>query len=108
MANSQIVTEMKLQINKKVFLIFIIINFALLFTLYNIQIDNNILLENLCIFKFLTGKECFNCGMTRAFLSILHLDFTSALNYNQNSIIIFLFTISLYLYTWGKFIFKKI
>ena len=107
MANSQIVTEMKLQINKKVFLMFIIINLALLFTLYNIQIDNNVILENLCLFKFFTGNECFNCGMTRAFLSILHLDFASALDYNQNSIIIFLLTISLYLYTWSKFLFKK-
>lgn len=85
----------------------IIVNVILIFLLYNIPVDNNSLLENLCIFKMIFGKECWNCGMTRAFLSILHTDFDKALYYNHNSIIVFPFTVFIYIYSWYKFILKK-
>lgn len=88
--------------------IFLLFNVALLILLYNIQVENNYLLENLCIFKLVFGKECFNCGMTRAFLSILHANLDNALYYNKNSIFIFPFTIIVYLFSWYKFISKKV
>ena len=78
----------------------------LLIILYNIPINLKGL-ENLCLFKHITGKNCWNCGMTRSFLSILHLDFYSAYMFNHNFIIVFPLTIGIYLYSWFKYIFKK-
>lgn len=89
------------------FLIFLVVNVALLLLLYNIPAENNPLLENLCVFKQVFGKECYNCGMTRAFLSVLHGDLDLAMFYNKNSFIIFPLTVLIYLFSWYKFICKK-
>lgn len=90
--------------NKKIIL-FVIINLILLLVLYNIPIENS--MESICIFKRLTGRECFNCGMTRAFLSILHLNFEDAINYNWKVIIVFPYTVIIYAYSWYKYIIKE-
>ena len=87
-------------------LLFLFINLMLLILLYNIPIDLPGL-ENICLIKQFTGKTCWNCGMTRAFLSILHLDLYSAYKFNHNVIIVFPLTIGIYLYSWMKYIFKK-
>ena len=87
--------------------IFLLVNVALLIILYSIPIKDNNFLENLCIYKLISKKECFNCGMTRAFLSIIHGNFDMAITYNRNSILVFPFTIIAYLYSWYKFIWKK-
>lgn len=86
----------------------IIINIILFIFLYSIPIKNNTILENLCIYKLVTKKECYNCGMTRAFLSILHGNFNQAFHYNINSFIVFPFALFIYLYSWYKFLYKKI
>ena len=85
---------------------FIVINLMLLILLYCIPVDVK-KLNTLCIFKRITGKECWNCGMTRAFLSILHLNFETAYQYNPKVIIVFPLTIGTYLYSWYKYIFLK-
>lgn len=36
----------------------------------------------ICLFKNLTGYECWGCGMTRAFNALFHLKFKEAYNYN--------------------------
>lgn len=36
-----------------------------------------------CIFKTLFNIECIGCGMTRAFLSAIKLDFVSAFSYHK-------------------------
>ena len=59
--------------------IFLLVNVALLIILYSIPIKDNNFLENLCIYKLISKKECFNCGMTRAFLSIIGLALTIVL-----------------------------
>lgn len=46
-----------------------------------------------CIFHTVTGIYCPACGMTRAFNSILKLDFISALSYNILSIPLFIFIV---------------
>ena len=58
----------------------------------------------LCIYKNITGKECFNCGMTRAFLSVLHFNFKDAFEYNKNVVIVFPATVLLYVYECYKYI----
>ena len=42
-----------------------------------------------CIFKSIFNIPCISCGLTRAFISILHLDFVSAFKYNVLSIPLF-------------------
>ncbi|CDA16368.1 MAG: DUF2752 domain-containing protein [Clostridia bacterium] len=90
--------------NKKI-IIFIIVNLILLLILYNMPMESPI--GSICIYKRITGKECFNCGMTRAFLSILHFRFQDAINYNWKVIIIFPYTVIVYLHSWYKYIIKK-
>lgn len=46
-----------------------------------------------CIFKQVTGIYCPACGMTRAFNSILNLNFIDAFCYNILSIPLFIFII---------------
>lgn len=87
-------------------IIFFILNLVLLILLYSISI-NCVILDNICIIKNITGKQCWNCGMTRAFLSILHLDFYKAYQLNHKVVIVFPLTIGIYLYSWYKYIFQK-
>ena len=49
-------------------------------------IDDSI---TLCLFKKLTGHECWGCGMTRAVNSIMRLDFKEAYEYNTMVFIVF-------------------
>ncbi len=51
---------------------------------------------SLCPIKNFLGFQCFGCGLTRGFISILHLDFKSACEYNILSIPLF---ISIFLYS---------
>lgn len=96
-------TNNKLIINR--IFIFFVINILLLLFLYNLSINDE--RASLCVYKRITGKNCFNCGMTRAFLSVLHFDFRQAFNYNWKVIIVFPYTVILYLYMWLKYIFKN-
>ena len=91
---------------KKRLLIFLCINLMLLILLYSVPIHSE-LLSKICLIKNLTGKECWNCGMTRAFLSVLHFDFYAAYEFNNKVLIVFPLTIGIYLYSWYKYIFKK-
>lgn len=50
-----------------------------------------LLMPVMCIFKSITGIFCSACGMTRAFIHILHFDFFGATYYNILSIPFFLF-----------------
>ena len=45
--------------------------------------------------------------MTRAFLSMLRLDFNGALEYNKNVVVVFPLAVVIYLYSWYKYIIKK-
>lgn len=86
--------------------IFIIVNILLLLILYFIPI-NQINAFDLCIYKRITGEECWNCGMTRAFLSILRLDFKGSLEYNRNVVVVFPLAVVIYIYSWHKYIIGK-
>ena len=44
--------------------------------------------HSICIFKFLTGKDCWGCGMTRAFYELFNFHFQKAYEYNPKIIIV--------------------
>ena len=95
--------KVNLSLKTKIF-ITIIINIILIIGLINFPIDNN---HSICLFTLIFKKECFNCGMTRAFLSVLHFDFNQAIAYNKNVIIVFPLVTLCYIGFWFKFLFKK-
>lgn len=41
------------------------------------------LIPHTCIIKKITGLECFGCGMTRAVIAALRLDFKAAFSYHM-------------------------
>ena len=97
--------EMKLQINRLI--LFIIVNAILILFLYNIPVVGNENLERLCIYKLFLGEECWNCGMTRACLSIIQGEYSLAMVYNRKSVIVFPLILVIYIKSWYKFIIKK-
>lgn len=66
---------------------FIILAILIIF-LYTISI-----LPVTCFFKLVTGIYCPACGMTRAFISILNLNFLDAIYFNILSIPLFIFIV---------------
>lgn len=44
---------------------------------------------SVCIVTFLTGYECYGCGMTRACQRIIHFRFTDAYHFNKLSLVVF-------------------
>jgi len=54
--------------------------------------------HTICLFKNLTGRECYGCGMTRAIISAIQFDFETAFHYNKLIVIVF----PLLLYEWMK------
>jgi hypothetical protein len=54
--------------------------------------------HSVCLFKNLTGHECYGCGMTRAIFSAMHLRFTDAFRFNRLSPVVF----PLLIYIWVK------
>jgi hypothetical protein len=67
-------------------------------TLYLIPVNwiNN--QHSICIFKNITGHECYGCGITRAVLSAFHFNFHDAFRYNKSVVII----LPLLAYIWVK------
>jgi hypothetical protein len=54
--------------------------------------------NSICLFKNITGHECFGCGMTRAILSAIHLHFADAFHFNK----LFLIVLPILIYIWLK------
>lgn len=42
----------------------------------------------ICILKTLTGRDCYTCGLTRACMHLIHLDFKTAAYFNQLSFVV--------------------
>lgn len=42
----------------------------------------------ICILKLITGEDCFGCGMTRACMHLIHLDFKGAAYFNKISFVV--------------------
>jgi hypothetical protein len=54
--------------------------------------------HSICLFKNIFGRDCYGCGMTRAIISAIQLDFSTAYNYNK----IFVVVLPLLIYIWIK------
>ena len=55
--------------------------------------------EHLCLWRLLTGHECWGCGMTHAVVEVLKLNFQAAIEYNPFVVIVF----PLLLLVWSKY-----
>ncbi len=42
----------------------------------------------ICILKRITGNDCLGCGMTRACMHLIHLDFEAAAHFNKISFVV--------------------
>ena len=63
--------------------------------------------HSICLIKNIFGIECFGCGITRAIISGIQLDFIKAFEYNKMIIIV----LPLFIYEWFKklkLIYKKV
>lgn len=54
----------------------------------------------ICLFKNLLGTECWGCGITRAVLSVMYLDFSGAWEYNHFVVVVF----PLLVYLWVRWL----
>jgi hypothetical protein len=54
--------------------------------------------HSICLFKNITGNDCYGCGMTRAVLSAIHFQFENAIKFNKLIIVVF----PLLIYIWAK------
>ena len=70
--------------------------------LYTIPLESIYNGESLCLFKRFLNTECWGCGITRAFFSVLYGHFTLALEYNPLITIVF----PLFAWLWLKEIFN--
>jgi hypothetical protein len=52
----------------------------------------------ICLYKIITGHNCYGCGMTRAVLSAMHFQFENAYHFNKLVIIV----LPLLIYIWAK------
>ena len=73
--------------SRKNIIIFLFVLFLpfIFYLIANILIKYNICI---CIWKNIFHKECWGCGITRAFLALINLDIKSAINYNSKILII--------------------
>ena len=68
------------------------------FMLFLIPLDWMKNQHSICLFKNITGHECYGCGMTRAILSAIHFQFANSFQYNK----LFLIVLPLLIYIWAK------
>ena len=74
-------------------------------TLYLIPRDNFFAHQHtLCLFHNLFGKECWGCGMSRALLSLMYLDFDTAWDYHRGVVVV----APLLVWQWGKWIVREV
>ena len=60
--------------------------------------------HTLCLVHNLTGEECWGCGMTRALVSLLYLDFDAAWAYHRGVVVV----APLLVWIWAKWIYNEV
>jgi hypothetical protein len=63
--------------------------------------------QSICPSKLLLNVECMGCGLTKAVMHFIHLDFKSAYDYNILSFVIVPVGIIGWIHLLGKLIHKK-
>lgn len=76
----------------------LILLFALPYFLFFVSLDSLETKQSICLIKNISGIECWGCGITKAIIAVLQLDFIRAYNYNKLIIIVF----PLMSYLWAK------
>lgn len=60
--------------------------------------------QSLCLSILLLNQECYACGLTRAIMHLIHLEFGEAYYYNMLAFIVFpLLAYQWYLWFWQDF-----
>jgi hypothetical protein len=62
--------------------------FLLPFLLSMVSLDNLERKQSICLVKNLFGVECYGCGITKAIIACVQLDFIRAFNYNKLIVIV--------------------
>ena len=94
---------MKKLYNKETFHLVILLFLPLLFYI-GVQILVHYNSHTICIFKILTGHQCWGCGMTRAFNELFQLHFKEAYSFNPRIVII----APLLVYIWLSTLIREI
>lgn len=68
------------------------------FCLYFIPLEWLLKQHSICLFKTMTGTECYGCGITRAVLFSMHFQFKAAFHYNP----LVVFVMPLLIFIWLK------
>ena|GEM_PF-6991386 len=70
--------------------VFIRLSLYIIIPLVLLSMDKNSLDDiSFCIIYNITGKKCISCGMSRAFFHTLHLDFSTAYEFNNLVVVYF-------------------
>jgi len=78
--------------------------FLLPFLLSMLSLDELEGKRSICLFKNVFGFECYGCGITKAVIASIQLDFIRAFRYNKLIVIV----MPLIIYLWAKEIVKCI
>ena len=62
--------------------------------------------DTICIYKNLTGNECFGCGTTRSIVAMSQLEFSKAFAFNRWVVIIAPLLFFVWITRWYEFIKK--
>jgi hypothetical protein len=57
--------------------------------------------HSICLYKNITGHECWGCGTTRAIISAIHFRFSDAILFNKSVIIV----LPVLAFIWAKTLF---
>ena len=63
--------------------------------------------HSICIFKFITGHDCWGCGMIRAFNALFNFQFVQAYNYNTRIVIVAPLMLCIWLQTLYNYFKRK-
>jgi hypothetical protein len=85
--------------NKNLFRLLLSIGFLLIpVAIYSVPLEWLKNQHSVCLFRNLTGYECYGCGMTRAVFSAIHFRFEDAFHFNK----LFIIVLPLLIYIWAK------